>query len=131
MHTIRLRGPWKYHPATSAPSHQKTLKLPADWATVADPNATAPQPFTFRRTFQSPSGIEEGDSVILAIHDLPNAHVELNGSTVGQTEQSQSVQFAIGDHLQLRNELKVTLPLQADQPRPAEIEIVIKTTHDA
>jgi hypothetical protein len=83
MHSIRLRGPWRYevlerHAGDNSLPKTGKQQLPADWAETLGSDFRGK--VRYRRTFHQPTGLEEGQQVCLAI-DLPlsAAEVRLNG----------------------------------------------------
>ena len=123
MHTIRLRGPWEYRPASQPTAALQRLKLPADWASVA---SEEPEAFEFYRSFQMPTGIEAEDEIYLVLQQLPSAELELNGQPLGSTTTDAAARFSIKQHLAQRNQLKITLSLTANQPCNGEVAIQIE-----
>jgi hypothetical protein len=81
VHTIRLRGPWQ---------------IESSKGTV-----------TCRRRFHQPSGLEEGERVLLVVDSRgPPGHVKLNGQAVG-TIQAAFERFEITGQLRPFNELNI------------------------
>jgi len=100
MHSIRLRGPWRYevleHSGAAGeptpgdlPSPGKQ-KMPADWAEKLGADFYGTVRYT--RTFHQPTGLEEGQGVWLVVEGAhTRASVSLNDSTL-----SNACVFAAG-----------------------------------
>ncbi len=116
MHTIRLRGPWQYEvlsrsDGAKAPSAAGKQKMPADWSETlgGDFYGTV----RYRRTFHSPTGLEEGQPVWLVVEGVRSrGHVTLNSQTLAHTCHRSAVadaqaggRFSIEHLLSRNNEL--------------------------
>ncbi len=139
MHSIRLRGPWRYevleHLAgeDSVPTTGKQ-KMPGDWSEPlgADFRGTV----RYRRTFHMPTGLEEGQQVWLAIDCVDsNATVTLNSTSLGSlalnTETGESWRHEIQDSLLPTSELIIDVTHPAQAPGPGgltgEVRLEIQT----
>ena len=78
-HIIRLRGPWEVLFADSSCEHiPLTARVPVCWAELfGDVSGSA----IFRRKFHSPTGLDDGDRVLIRIPENAGAvsHATLNG----------------------------------------------------
>lgn len=147
MHTIRLRGPWRYEVLErragdqARPGHGKQ-KLPADWSATlgADFRGTA----RYTRVFHQPTGLERGQQVWLVVEPGPSAlAVKLNDQPLppeaaGESDEGPFLRFAIGHLLSPTNHLiidvthtatasecggltgEVRLEIQTVRPRPVD-----------
>ncbi len=101
MHVIRLRGPWNYSATDSAGQTREGRAPLADGVTeVAPPGFIGT--VRWRRSFHRPTGLDDGERVFLAIDNLRDATVELNGVAL------PSERCEITTRLHARNELVIT-----------------------
>jgi len=129
-HRIRLRGPWHYERLANAgepqaigksgkadtrPTSGKT-SLPADWSEYLGDAFRGR--VCYRRYFHRPTGLSEDDRVWLVIEGV-DAHgsVALNDQTLGVVESyALFAEFDVTSRLSTRNELVLTVALEADEP---------------
>ncbi len=119
MHSIRLRGPWRYEVAErltgddSRPRSGKQ-KMPADWAEIlgSDFRGTV----RYRRTFHQPTGLDEGQQVWLVIEGVTSiATVTLNNACLaacGPAGKRYEIQHLLSPACDLI--IDVTHPVGAD-----------------
>jgi hypothetical protein len=121
MHTIRLRGPWNLEPiARFVPQADGTyrpepenlppparLTMPADWAGVF--GAVFLGRVRYRRVFQKPTGLDEGQRVFLAVESpRSEGSVSLFGELVGFVRSHDDVKrFEITGRLEDHNRLEI------------------------
>jgi beta-galactosidase/beta-glucuronidase len=137
-HIIRLRGPWQYQviartmrmPDGSSQDESGDLpppgraRMPADWGETL--GADFRGRVSYNRTFNRPTGLEEGQRVDLVVEQVDAfGAVTLNGQPLGEVRLADAAaRFIITSLLQPHNELaiEVELPrLTADSaplPRP-------------
>ncbi len=134
MHSIRLRGPWRYEVVeriagdASRPASGKQ-QMPADWGEIlgSDFRGTV----RYRRTFHQPTGLELGQAVWLVIEGVTShATVVLNGTPLPacglavastESEASEKEGSEAWRH-EVRHLLSATCELMIDVTHPAEVE---------
>jgi hypothetical protein len=120
MHTIRLRGPWELEPVaryvqlgdgryerTDAPLVTVRAKLPDDWAKVLGGEFLGS--VCYRRTFQRPTGLEQGQRVWLIVEPPRSCCVvNLNDHSLGVVSgEGNPGKFEISKLLQDHNWLEI------------------------
>jgi len=129
MHTIRLRGPWRYRLASPAQRAEAAAQRPAALG-QREPAVRLPAPFSaiagagFRgsavlaRRFNRPTGLESDDRVLLSIGPAAVAgRLWINDSFLGDIASDSAATYDITPRLQLSNELRVELIVDGD-PEP-------------
>lgn len=127
IHSIRLRGPWRYEPlarsvlqSDAAPRETTAALPPAGKAAMpSDWGATLGRDFRgrvrYRRAFGRPT-LEPGETVILVLEAVDAAaHVSLGGEPLGETRGGPA-RFDVTALLRPRNELTVEVALPAYSP---------------
>lgn len=117
MHSIRLRGPWRYevlerHSGEASLPRSGKQKMPADWSGVlgSDFRGTV----RYCRTFHQPTGLEEGQQVWLVIDGATStAKVSLNDNPLAACGLA-------GNRYEIRHLLLPTSELIIDVTHPLE-----------
>ncbi len=124
-HIIRLRGPWQYQPLArtirmadgSSQNESGNLpppgraKMPADWGESLGADFRGRVLYT--RTFNRPTGLDEGQRVDLVVEQVDAfGVVSLNGQPLGEVGLSDTApRFDITALLQPHNELRIEVEL--------------------
>lgn len=122
-HTIRLRGPWQLEPirryvlqpdgtylrtADGLPPAARA-KMPADWSTVFGGDFLGR--VCYRRTFQKPTGLDEGQRVWLVIEPpRSQGSIKLGEALLGVIHLGDPAgRFDITDRLESHNLLEIVV----------------------
>lgn len=129
-HRIRLRGPWEFQWQSqerpgSANVPNGTIHLPATWNDAFGITTGA---LRLTRSFNRPTGIDDGERVWLELDPSRPSSVVFNGRSLGRVE-SGIARFDITERLAMhsRIELDIDGTVQADCDRPiVEAALVIE-----
>jgi len=124
MHSIRLRGPWRYEVIERLAGDESLAaagkqKMPADWSAVLGDDFRGT--VRYRRKFHQPTGLEEGQQVWLAIDGVTSSgEVTLNHTPLAAcglaAQRPEPWRYEIQHLLSPTSELiiDVTHPVDAD-----------------
>ncbi len=135
IHRIHLKGPWDFRPLQSMPTAnlslpaEGTVKFPAAWQDILGDFRGSVR---FTRRFNCPTNLEDDDRVHLVFDGIGgSAEVRLNQHPVGSVQLTdQSARFDVTSHLQLHNNLEITIVWEGSSPElgglwgPVALEIV-------
>lgn len=121
MHIIRLRGPWNVEPvARFVPQADGTYKpvkeelppiarvtMPADWSATCGADFLGR--VSYRRIFQKPTGLDDGERVFLVVEPpQSSACITLKKKLVGFVYSGEPAgRFDITDRLEDHNQLEI------------------------
>ncbi|WP_437206567.1 hypothetical protein [Planctomicrobium sp. SH664] len=124
IHRIRLQGPWEVTPPGAASDHWETLQIPATWEEAFGERRG---PVTFRRRFNAPTGLEDGDRLFIR---LPEDCGSVQRLSLNEEERSAGAeelwQFDVTEAIRPFNLLQFTLAGESDARglwAPVQLEI--------
>lgn len=128
IHTIRLRGPWRYEPLfriirtpagelveqTCGMPPPGRVEIPSDWGKIL--GADFRGRVRFRRRFHCPTGLTRESVVKLVVQQVADfGFVELNGKRVGDIPPcAVGTRFQITRYLSASNDLSVVVERAAE-----------------
>ena len=133
MHSIRLRGPWRFEilPFQDFDGKQGELRLPCDWSEVIPsdwPHSNLR--VRFCRSFNRPTGITPSDRIDVVISNLPqweslDPSVSINGQAInGEPHPAGDAwRYEIAERLDAHNELVIQLQLESSGKHPGQVAL--------
>ncbi|WP_153557700.1 hypothetical protein [Roseimaritima sediminicola] len=131
-HRIRLRGPWWRSIGRSFDPRHATR---VDWAAAlaTPPTRVSTQQrvdaFVLRRTFNSPTGLEDGDRLFLVLRQVDYVRsITLNGQGIwtGDETASPHLEIEVSQYLQDHNELELLIAVPCPAPPRSHGEVALE-----